>query len=113
MPFSLAADVSGVNMNGPTPSQHRPPPRGDLCAGEDVKHKGGGAQKADPLPLLSFTTNSSSCVSSWHKVRRNYAIEGLLLRWRIGSAFLPSTSASTNVEVPFRAMSSLSRGGGL
>lgn len=77
------------------------PPAGHLCDAEDVNCKaGGGRTKAPSLLLLSSTANSSSSVSSSvssrHKVRLNYAIEGLSLPRRFGGVFLPSTSAATN-----------------
>lgn len=73
------------------------PPAGDLCDAEDVNCiAGGGRTKAPSLLLLSSTANSSSSVSSRHKVRLNYAIEGLSLPRRFGGVFLPRTSAATN-----------------
>lgn len=72
------------------------PPAGNLYGTEDVNHKAGGRTKDDSLRLLCASTNSPSSVSSRHKVRLNYAIEGLWLPRRCGGVFLPSTSAATN-----------------
>lgn len=72
------------------------PPTGDLCDAEDVNHKARGHTKDDSLLLIRCATNSSSSVSSRHKVGLNCAIEGPSLPRRVGGVFLPSTSAATN-----------------